>query len=118
MDLTLETDHLGHLVCRLSADHQQATLSAATIADAAADLLAAAESAAAPLGYGECDWWGPNGSYRWMLKRSGHTLTVAVMWCAGTVLGYQHVFREDCDARWFAAHVQAEAGRVATEATR
>jgi hypothetical protein len=35
------------------------------------------------------------------------------MWSAGTITGYQHVFREECDAEWFAGRVQAEAGRVA-----
>lgn len=112
VDLSFDTDDNGHLVCRLSAAGQQTLVSAATVADAAADLLAAAESAVAPLGFGECEWWGPNGSYRWMLKRSGHALTVAVMWSAGTITGYQHVFREECDANWFVERVQAEAGRV------
>lgn len=115
MDLTFDTDHNGHLVCRLSADGRETVASAATVADAAADLLAAAEGALAPLGYGECDWWGPNGSYRWMLKRQGHAVTVAVMWSGGTLTGYQHVFREECDAAWFAERVQAEAGRVVAQ---
>lgn len=112
MELSFDTDHHGHLVCRLSAGDRQTLVSAATVADAAADLLAAAEGALAPLGTAECEWWGPNGSYRWMLKRHGHTLTVAVMWSGGTLTGYQHVFREECDARWFAARVATEAGRV------
>lgn len=112
MDLSLDTDRDRHLICRLTADGRETVVSAATVADAAADLLAAAEGALEPLGYGECDWWGPNGSYRWMIKRQGHVATVAVMWSGGTLLGYQHVFREECDAAWFAARVQAEAGRV------
>ncbi len=113
MDLSFETDDNGHLVCRLSAGGHETIVSAATVADAAADLLSAAEAAVAPLGFGECEWWGANGSYRWMIKRTGRAVTVAVMWSAGTITGYQHVFREECDAEWFAGRVQAEAGRVA-----
>jgi len=118
VDFSFDTDGNGYLLCRLSAGGSETLISAATVADAAADLLSAAEAAVDPVGYGECDWWGPNGSYRWMLRRRGHTLTVVVMWNAGAITGYQHVFREECDAAWFAERVSAEAGRVAVRDER
>ena len=31
-----------------------------------------------------------------MFRRDGDRLTVAVMWSAGTVTGWQHVFRSEC----------------------
>ena len=59
---------------------------------AAAHLLAAFESAQRD-GYGECLWLEPTGQYWWMLRREDERLEVAVMYSAGVVPGWQHVFR-------------------------
>lgn len=112
MNFSFETDGAGHLVCRLSDGAGETVVGAADVAGAGGALLQAAEGAMAPLGYGECEWLVPNGEYRWMLRRSGHDVTVAVMWSSGTIMGYQHVFRGECPAAWFAERVQAELGRL------
>jgi hypothetical protein len=59
---------------------------------ASAGLLAALESARKD-GFGECQWLEPTGQYWWMLKREDERLEVVIMYSAGVVPGWQHVFR-------------------------
>ena len=59
---------------------------------AAAELVAALEGAERD-GYADCYWPEPTGQYWWMLKREDNRLEVVVMWSAGAVPGWQHVFR-------------------------
>lgn len=111
MQFALEQDDLGRLVCTFEEDGHVSTVTASNQPQAGNDLRAAVEDARTA-GDGECFWAEPGGEYRWMLKREGDRLTVAVMWCRGTIIGWQHVFRSDCDFAWFAGRVAAELDRV------
>ncbi len=78
----------------------------------ATDGLRAALEAVRAGGLGECLWLEPAGDYRWMFRRDDETLTVAVMWSAGTITGWQHVFRSECGFDWFAGRVGEEFERL------
>jgi hypothetical protein len=34
------------------------------------------------------------------------------MWSSGTITGWQHVFRAECDLEWFAGRVRGELERI------
>ncbi len=116
MNFTLDIDDRGHLVCHLSADDVEVMAGAADAPAAGDALVGAAEDAFGSDGYGECEWLVPGGEYRWMLRREGPVLTVAVMWSSGTCTGYQHVFRSECDAAWFLERVRVEVARASMQA--
>jgi hypothetical protein len=111
MDFFFERDPSGRLICELVDDVSSATVTAANMPGAADGLRAAVGDAEAG-GLGECLWLEPAGEYRWMFRRDGERLTVAVMWSAGTLTGWQHVFRSECAFAWFAGRVGAELERL------
>jgi hypothetical protein len=111
MDLLFLRDPSGRLVCELVDEQSSATVTAANMPGATDGLRAALDDARTG-GLGECLWLEPAGEYRWMLRREGDRLTVAVMWCAGTVIGWQHVFRSECGFGWFAGRVADELQRL------
>jgi hypothetical protein len=96
VDLALSYDTDGRLVCRLTDGTVAATATASNLPGAAQDLLAALESAR-DHAFGECIWHEQGGDYRWMFCRQGERVEVAVMWCAGVITGWQHVFRAEGD---------------------
>jgi hypothetical protein len=100
MMISLSIDASGRYVCELVEADEHATVTASNVPEAGDDLLAALEDAR-DNGLGESLWVEPGGEYRWMFKRDGSRLTVAVMWCSGTVTGWQHVFRSECDFEEF-----------------
>jgi hypothetical protein len=54
-----------------------------------------------------------------MFRRNDDRLTVVVLWSAGTLTGWQHIFRTDTDFDTFAECVRREAagiGRLARHA--
>jgi hypothetical protein len=51
-------------------------------------------------GIAECYWHVAEGDYRWMFCRREDQFDVAVMWCAGVITGWQHVFRANCSVAW------------------
>lgn len=110
MDFTLETEANGRLVCTLTEADMQGTATASNVPQAGDDLLAAIEDARTT-GYGECLWEEAGGQYRWMLRAEGSRLTVVVLWSIGTVTGWQHVFRTECDAGWFQNTARASLAR-------
>lgn len=107
MEITITTDEAGHFACTLDDGVARALVTAANTPAAGEDLLAALDDAR-DNGLGECLWEVPGGEYRWMFRRNGARLTVAVMWSAGVITGWQHVFRTDCDVEPFIERVQAE----------
>ena len=42
-----------------------------------------------------------------MFRRHGDRLTLVVLWSSGTLTGWQHVFRSECDFEPFATEVKA-----------
>jgi uncharacterized protein YegP (UPF0339 family) len=104
MDFTLDIDEAGRFVARLSAGDTTRLVTSSTL-PAAADLLDAVEDARDG-GSGECLWQEQGGDYRWMLRAAGERLTVVALWSAGTLTGWEHVFRGECELEWFASRVR------------
>lgn len=94
MDLSFKTES-GRLVCELTDGSVHATVTAADAEEAAADFLTAVTDAHQS-DVSECFWHEAGGDYRWMFCRRGDRVDVAVMWCAGVITGWQHVFRAEC----------------------
>ncbi len=111
MDLMLERDAAGHLRCTLVDRDETATLVAPAAADAV-DGLEAALADARSGGYGECTWLLTDGEYKWLFRRSADRTDVVVLWSAGVVTGWQHVFRSQIDAADLDRRVAEELARV------
>ena len=98
MDLAFSFDESGRLVCDLLDGQIVTTATAANIPDATLDFIHAVDSLRDNV-LAECLWEEQGGTYRWLFCRKGDVVDVAVMWCAGVITGWQHVFRADCDLR-------------------
>ena len=107
VDIAVETDIDGRFVCTLTDGDTSALVTASNLPQAGEDLLAALENAS-ETGYDECVWAEQGGEFRWIFRRDGDRLTVVVLWCAGTVIGWQHVFRAEDRFDAFASHARAE----------
>lgn len=110
MDIAIATDIDGRLVCTLTEDDTSAEVTASNVPQAGEDLLAALDNAR-ETGYDECLWEEPGGEFRWIFRRDGARLTLVVLWCAGTVIGWQHVFRAEGGFEPFAERARAEVAR-------
>lgn len=113
MRLRLQATDFGRLACAVTDGRTDAVVTASDITSAAADLNTAIESAAAA-GYGECFWHEGGGEYRWMFRREGDMLAIVVLWSSGTLTGWEHVFRANCDFGPLAEQVHDETRRVLT----
>jgi hypothetical protein len=111
MDFSFDIDESGRYLVGLSQDDQHATVTASNVPEAGDDLLAALEDAR-DTGLGESFWAEQGGEYRWLFRRDGSRLTVAVMWCSGTITGWLHVFRAECEFEAFVARAHAELQRA------
>jgi hypothetical protein len=111
MDLTLDIDDLGRLVSTL-ADARGAAMIAASDVLAAADDFEQAFERVRIEGRAECIWRVPAGDYRWIFRRVDDRLIVVLMWSAGTVTGWQVLFRAECGLEEFAGQVRSELSRL------
>lgn len=111
MDLLFDTDE-NHIVCTLTDGANVATVTASN--PEAADALQGALDEARETGFGECLWIEAGGEYRWMFRRNDDRLIVVVLWSAGTLTGWQHVFRTDTDFAWFAERMGTEVAGLGT----
>ena len=105
MDLSLDIDDAGRFVATLTDEAVVARVRAANV-NAADDLLAAIEDAR-DTGLGECFWEEQAGEYRWMLRTKQDEVTLVVLWSAGVVTGWEHVFRGVCALDWLAGRIRA-----------
>jgi hypothetical protein len=105
MTISMQRDGFGRIVCTIQDAGNEAVVTAADAVNASLELLAAIQDAAES-GYGDCLWQEAAGDYKWMLRRNGATLTVAIMWSSGVVTGWQHVIRGDTDFEDFAEQVR------------
>jgi hypothetical protein len=112
MLLSITVDEAGRYLCDLADGPEHATVTASNVPEAGVDLLAALDDAR-DSGLGESLWAEQGGDYRWMFRRNGNHLIVAVMWCSGTGVGWQHVFRAEGDFEAFAKQLTDEMSRVA-----
>ena len=95
MQATFHFDEFGRLVCELSHAGSVAIATAREGKQAMFELRRAVES----LTHAEQSevWWSESaGEYRWVFRRVDNTVRVAVMWSAGTVTGWEHVFWGEC----------------------
>jgi hypothetical protein len=110
MELSMSRDAFGRIACRIRDAGNEAIVTGGDAVNASLELLAAIQDAEESE-YGDCLWQEPAGDFKWMLRRNGQTLTVAVMWSSGVVTGWQHVIRGDTDFAEFADQVR---GQLAT----
>jgi hypothetical protein len=107
MHIHIEQPDPRRLVARLREGDVSTEISGWQPEQAAAHLLAALESARQE-GYGECLWLEPTGQYWWALKREDERLEVVVMYSAGVVPGWQHVFRAEDEMNYLQELVHSE----------
>lgn len=100
MVVTLEGDSFGRVVGRIEHNGAQATVTGSEPGTAIADLRLAVESAIVE-GFGECFWQQAMGEYRWLFRREGGIMRVAVLWSIGTLTGWEHRFWAECAAEEF-----------------
>ena len=100
MQFTLQSDSFGRAVGTIEHNAAHASVTASDAASALEDLKSAIESAAGE-GLGECFWHEAAGDYRWLFRREGDTMRVAILWSIGTMTGWEHRFWAECDTRDF-----------------
>ena len=107
MRITMSRDAFGRIACTIDDAGNHAVVTGADAVNASLELLAAVQDAD-DLEYGDCLWQEAAGDFKWMLRRNGETLTVAVMWSSGVVTGWQHVIRGDTSFADFADQVRGQ----------
>jgi hypothetical protein len=96
MRLALATDDFGRMVCTAQHDGSEAVITASDAGRAAGALSKAVEQLAES-GVSECYWPAETGDYRWVFRRVGAVVRVAILWSTGTLTGWEHVFWAECD---------------------
>src|SRR5512133_1084838 len=105
MQLAISRDPSGRISCAIDDAGNRAVVTGGDAVNASLELLAAIQDAE-DSEYGDCLWQEATGDFKWMLRRNGETLTVAVMWSSGVVTGWQHVIRGDTNFADFADQVR------------
>jgi len=106
VQLTLHCDSFGRVVGTIAHNGAHATVTSSDSAPAIQDLQDAVMSAVTH-GQGECFWHEAVGDYRWLFRREGSTMRVAILWSIGTVTGWEHRFWAECDAEDFRESMRA-----------
>jgi hypothetical protein len=107
MPLAIETDDFGRMICSVTDGSQSAVVTAAAFVKASSDLWDALDQLEAR-GLGECYWAESTGEYRWVFRRNGENVRLAVMWSIGTMTGWEDVFWAEWPANGFLAQVREE----------
>jgi hypothetical protein len=95
MTVRFGTDEFARLTCEMERGAVKATASAANREAAEAGMREALASVEVN-GVGECFWQEAGGEYRWVFRREGENVRVAVLWSAGVLTGWEHVFWAEC----------------------
>ena len=111
MQVSLCTDQFGRLTCDLIDGETAAVVTASDTEQAKQGLMAALDEVQ-QTGIAECYWHESVGEYRWVFRRHGDTLRLAVLWSTGTVTGWEHVFWTECDITAFDQAVRSELTRT------
>jgi hypothetical protein len=115
MDLRIAMGDFGRMICSIS-DGSSSAVATASDFGRACDDLASAIDALDRNGIGECYWPEGAGEYRWVFRRDGDRVRVAVLWSAGVMTGWEHVFWTECGGADLIASARRELVRVATPA--
>lgn len=91
MRFSLGMDDFGRLECRIGDDQEEHSVCAAEAEAALSDLAAALDDLETS-GAGECVWLISSGEYRWVFRRQGEMVRLAVMFLHSVAVGYQHVY--------------------------
>lgn len=100
MEVSLKCDSFGRVVGTIAHNGTQATVTGSDAGSALTDLRFAVQSAVDD-GQGECFWLEATGEYRWLFRKEGGTMRVAILWSTGTLTGWEHRFWAECDAQEF-----------------
>jgi hypothetical protein len=106
MQVALNCDLFGRVVGAIANNGAQATVTSSDSVSAMKDLRQAVASAVTH-GHGKCFWHEAVGDYRWLFRREGSTMRVAILWSIGTLTGWEHRFWAECDAEDFRDTMQA-----------
>jgi hypothetical protein len=93
--LTFGRDSFDRVTCLLRRGAVEAVATASNRSAAIDEMLAAMASLDAN-GLGECFWHEAAGEYRWVFRREDDKVRVAVLWSAGVMTGWEHVFWAEC----------------------
>jgi hypothetical protein len=112
MRLSFDNDEFGRLVCTF---HDGAGTTTACAADGPIALSALREAldALERQGEAECFWLLSAGEYRWVFRRIGAKLRLAVLWCESVAIGFQHVVWAEDDFDSFTSMLRGELSRYA-----
>ena len=88
MQVAFSAGEFGRLVCSLTHGGREAAITAADLPGAVADFRAAFDDALRD-GVGECYWREGGGEYRWVFRKDGGNIRVAVLWSNGTLTGWE-----------------------------
>jgi hypothetical protein len=113
MRASFETDEFGRLVCALDSAGSRTAIVATDARQAALDLLAAVDAAEIQ-GCGDCYWRQPAGEYRWLLRRDGPRLRLAILWMTGVLTGWEHVYQGESGFEEFVRDVRSQLRRFQT----
>jgi hypothetical protein len=106
MHITLQGDSLGRVVGTIEHNGEHATVTGSEAGPAITDLRLAVESAVTD-GLGECFWHEATGEYRWLFRREGGRMRIAILYSMGTLTGWEHRFWAECDAGDFRDSMRA-----------
>jgi len=106
MQITLGCDSFGRVAGTIAHNDVRAVVTSADAASAVSDLQEAVEAALAD-GFAECFWHEANGDYRWLFRRKGAAMHIAIAWSAGTLTGWEYRFFTECDAANFRTAILA-----------
>ncbi len=106
MKFAFETDPGGRLLCRLEDADGSHWISSSDAGPAQAGLIAALDGLETSQS-SECYWQDDACDYRWLFRRDGHRLRLAILRLTGVCPGYQHVAWTDEDAAPLLAEIRA-----------
>jgi hypothetical protein len=111
MRLALAMDDFGRMVCTAQHDASEAVITASDVGRAVGALSKAVEELEES-GVAECYWPAETGDYRWVFRRFGDVVRIAILWSTGTLTGWEHVFWAECDSDDFLQQAQEQLSAV------
>jgi hypothetical protein len=111
MQCEFQAGEPGRLLCRIQDADGEHIVGAASPAEAVAGMSAALDDVETT-GAADCYWTDANSEYRWVFKRHGERLRVAVLRLTGVVPGYQHVAWVEEDASLLIASLRTAIAQI------